>query len=148
MRTHGMAGTMDRTRWPFPVLALALAATAACRGGCGHAAERTAPLQGRLALFPADAQVVVAFDFGRLRGTPSASKLYGLTQQIFSDGRRFDEFSTDVAPIPAFAACLANEVAELWPAAVVALATSCSTLLTTPVRVTLLTVTGNSEAAC
>jgi hypothetical protein len=84
---------MARRHAPFPVLLALLAAAASCRGGCGHEAERAATVQGRLAMFPVETQVVVALDFARLRGSPAAGKLAALAQQSQSDAREIEEFT-------------------------------------------------------
>src|SRR5262245_6327078 len=96
MRTQGMAGTMARTRRPIPVLVLVLAlcaGAASCRGGCGSGADRTAAVQGPLALFPVEAQVVLSFDFARMRGTPAVAKLAALARQNPADDQLIGELT-------------------------------------------------------
>jgi hypothetical protein len=43
---------------------------AGCRGGCVGPGGRTATPAGALSLFPADGQIVVSFDFRKIRSTP------------------------------------------------------------------------------
>ena len=91
---------MARRRRPFPVLRAlffvvsgATAAGASCRGGCVRGHDRTATVEGRLALFPAAAQVVISFDFAKLRESPAAAKLAALAEQSQSDQREIETFA-------------------------------------------------------
>jgi hypothetical protein len=88
-----MAGTMARTRWPIPVLLVGALAAGSCRGGCARAPDRTAAAQGRLALFPVEAQVVVGFDCARLRGSPAVTKLAALAGRSQVDEREIQELT-------------------------------------------------------
>jgi len=90
-----MAGTMARTGRPIPVLlvALGLVAASSCRGGCARVADRTAAAQGPLAHFPVETQVLVAFDFTRMRDTPAVKKLATLAQQNPADEQQSRELT-------------------------------------------------------
>jgi hypothetical protein len=80
---------------PFP-LSLALAAcclitTVGCRGGCFREQEVTA--RGVLSRFPAEAQIVVSLDFGRIRATPLWQRLSTLAAEDPNDRKIIDEFT-------------------------------------------------------
>src|SRR4051794_32529087 len=84
MRIHGIAGTIARTRPRFPVFATVgvLVALGSCRGGCGSGGvPEAATVQGRLAPFPVETQVVLSLDFARLRTSAAAGKLAALAQR-------------------------------------------------------------------
>ena len=83
---------MTRTppRWPLPLLivvAVGLAASASCRGGCRRSKEAdvVAAVKGRLALFPIAARVVVSIEVARLRDSPAAAKLSTLASESQAD---------------------------------------------------------------
>jgi len=78
---------------PTVLAGLVLAAALSCRGGCGSTLAPGRPLGGRLALFPAEARVVVAFDFARLRGSPLSTLLAQLATGAPADQAQIDAFS-------------------------------------------------------
>jgi hypothetical protein len=87
---------MARRPRRFPVLLVLFLGSvlASCRGGCGGGArEAPATVQGRLALFPVETQVVVSFDFAKLRAGPAADKLAALAQHSQADQTQIDEFA-------------------------------------------------------
>jgi hypothetical protein len=51
-------------------LGVVLLTMAGCRGGCVGPGGRTATPAGALSLFPAESQIVVSFDFRKIRSTP------------------------------------------------------------------------------
>lgn len=68
---------------------------ASCRGGCSSA-RRASPSPsagGRLALFPIETRVVVAFDFAKLRASPLAPALAQLATDASADQAEVDAFS-------------------------------------------------------
>jgi hypothetical protein len=69
------------------VVAVGLAASASCRGGCrrGKDADVEAAVKGRLALFPIAARVVVSIEVARLRASPAAGKLSTLVTESQAD---------------------------------------------------------------
>jgi hypothetical protein len=78
----------------LPALLLCVVATTSCRGGCARQRAQTgATVQGRLALFPVETQVVVSFDFAKLRAGPAAEKLAALAQQSQADQQQIDQFA-------------------------------------------------------
>jgi hypothetical protein len=96
MRIHGIAGTIARTGPRFPLFAtLALVAgLGSCRGGCGRGGgPEAATVQGRLAPFPVETQVVLSFDFTRLRSSAAAGKLAALAQQSQTDQKEIEAFA-------------------------------------------------------
>lgn len=70
-----------------------IAAGGSCRGGCARGPDRTATVEGRLALFPAATQVLVSFDFAKLRASPAARKLAALAEQSQSDEHEIETFA-------------------------------------------------------
>lgn len=78
---------------PRRLLVAALLLAASCRGGCRRAEDRAATVEGRLALFPVSAQIVVAVDATRLRASPAAGKLIALVQEAQSDQRLLGELT-------------------------------------------------------
>ncbi len=76
------------------LIAVALATVASCRGGCQKTTDRAATVEGRLALFPAATQVVVAVDAAKLRASPAAAKLAALGTQAPEDKKLLDTFTS------------------------------------------------------
>ena len=70
---------------PRRLLLATVVLAASCRGGCHRVEDRAATVEGRLALFPFAAQIVVAVDVTRLRASPAAAKLVGLVSEAQSD---------------------------------------------------------------
>jgi hypothetical protein len=71
------------------------AALASCRGGCRRdAADRALTVQGRLALFPAAARVVVGVDVAQLRASPAAARVQALAIESQADQRTLAEFQS------------------------------------------------------
>jgi hypothetical protein len=64
---------------------LALIAGVSCRSGCSGARRAAHSLGGRLALFPIETRVVVAFDFDKLRASPLAGALAQLASDAQED---------------------------------------------------------------
>jgi hypothetical protein len=95
MRTQAIARTITRPTRLASIVLGALAALSSCRGGCHRGAEpdRTATVEGRLALFPAATQVVVAVDATRLRDSPAAAKLAALGTQSPEDKKLLETFA-------------------------------------------------------
>jgi len=87
---------MARRRRRIPVLVIAvlvpILAGASCRG-CARNRDRTATVEGRLALFPAAAQVVISFDFAKLRASPAAGKLAALAERSQTDEHEIETFA-------------------------------------------------------
>jgi len=80
--------TRTPSRWPLLiVVALGLAASASCRGGCRRDknADVAAAVKGRLALFPIAARVVVSVEVARLRDSAAAAKLSSLVSESQAD---------------------------------------------------------------
>jgi hypothetical protein len=107
MRIHDIDPTIARSRRAFPlaprfifVLALALSAAGACRGGCARKVDPAATVAGRLALLPEPTRVVVSIDFAKLRASPAAAKLAALAQQTPEDTRRLEELASRTALDP------------------------------------------------
>jgi len=73
-------------------VAIPILAGASCRG-CARAPDRTATVEGRLALFPAAAQVVISFDFAKLRASPAAGKLAALAERSQTDEHEIETFA-------------------------------------------------------
>ena len=99
MRTQAIARTITRPARLTSISLVALAALSAlfsCRGGCrrGGVTDRAATVEGRLALFPAATQVVVAVDATRLRDSPAAAKLAALGTQSPEDKKLLDTFAS------------------------------------------------------
>lgn len=79
-------------RAPLRVAVLTLALMGAgCRGGCSRGGTTGRPAGGALAWFPAEAQIVVAIDFARLRATPLWSRLAPLVTSNSDDRLQIDE---------------------------------------------------------
>lgn len=75
------------------LLAAGAAAALSCRGGCGSGGGKARPLGGRLALFPAQATMVVSVDVAKLRSAPLAGKLAELVTQSQSDSKEIETFT-------------------------------------------------------
>ncbi len=84
---------MNRTRVFWPGVIVALAALAACRGGCHRENDRAATVEGRLALFPAATRIVASVDVAKLRASPAAAKLAAQAQQNAGDQHEIEEFA-------------------------------------------------------
>jgi hypothetical protein len=84
---------MTRRRRVWPALLVLGAAASSCRGGCRRGEDRSATVEGRLALFPAAARVVAAIDVAGLRASPAAAKLSAAAQQSPSDLREIEAFA-------------------------------------------------------
>lgn len=84
---------MNRTRVFWPGVIGALAALAACRGGCHRGDDRAATVEGRLAMFPAATRIVASVDVAKLRASPAAAKLAAQAKQNAGDQREIEEFA-------------------------------------------------------
>ena len=80
-------------RWPL--LLWTFVAISSCRGGCQRgtgAADPALTVQGRLALFPASARIVVGVDVAQLRASPAAAKVQALAIESQADQKALAEF--------------------------------------------------------
>jgi len=84
---------MNRTRVFWPGVIGALAALAACRGGCHRGEDRAATVEGRLAMFPAATRIVASIDVAKLRASPAAAKLAAQAKQNAGDQREIEDFA-------------------------------------------------------
>ncbi len=75
------------------LVVVALAALAACRGGCQRAVDPAATVSGQLALLPEPVRVLVSIDVAKLRASPAAARLGALTKQSPEDARRLEELA-------------------------------------------------------
>jgi hypothetical protein len=67
---------------------------AGCRGGCVGTSGRTATPAGALSLLPAEAQIVVSFDFRKIRSTPVWQQLSKLAAEDPGDRKLVQELTT------------------------------------------------------
>jgi hypothetical protein len=109
MRIQAIAGALLRERrahssvcrlracrsfsWFCAGLGLLLFAGASCRGGCARTRGVPPSAGGRLALFPIETRVVVAFDFEKLRQSPLAGALAQLATDAEADQAQVDAFT-------------------------------------------------------
>jgi len=75
------------------VLGALVLAMAGCRGGCARTAVSARPVGGALSWFPAETQIVVSIDFGRLRATPLGARLGSLVTSNAQDKAQIDELA-------------------------------------------------------
>jgi hypothetical protein len=82
------------SRMSFVAVAVCFAASGGgCRGGCSPVETTARPAGGALVWFPPETQIVVAFDFARLRTTPLWSRLASLATSTPEDRARIDEMA-------------------------------------------------------
>jgi hypothetical protein len=91
MRIQDIRGTIARTRVVFPLVVVAVAAAAACRGGCAGPRDPAATVEGRLALLPEPVRTVVSIDVAKLRASPAAGKLAALGKTDPEGDRELEE---------------------------------------------------------
>ena len=80
-------------RTGLALVAALLAGGASCRGGCSRPASVEAPAAASVAWFPADARIVVAIDFARLRAAPLWGALGALAASDPADRQKIDELA-------------------------------------------------------
>ena len=72
---------------------VALLTMAGCRGGCAGPGARTATPAGALSLLPAETQIVVSFDFRKIRTTPVWQQLSQLAADDPADRKIIEELT-------------------------------------------------------
>ena len=72
---------------------VALLTMAGCRGGCAGPGARTATPAGALSLLPAETQIVVSFDFRKIRTTPVWQQLSQLAADDPADRKIVEELT-------------------------------------------------------